>query len=189
MNSHIDVGPAKILLGVGNPQRAIARVFDNEDREGTATHAMIVGPGGTQLEVTYFLADNGEGLVSCSDIGPSDQNFRRLAHGARLGVYVTESGDRVIKRLRLLRWDAEAGWGNPVLTDCAELDEVLGASAEELLRASGATGLGTARELIDGRTSDLAVIWPAQAGAAPAFVAYALTRVLPVIAGSGLSDA
>ncbi len=188
MRSHIDVGPARVLLGAGNPQRTVARVFSEEDQEGTAAHAMIVGPGGTQLEVTYFLADSGEGLVSCTDIGPSDPAFRRLAHGARMGVYVTESGERVIKRLRLLRWDPEAGWGNPGMTDCDELDEVLGASAEALLLSSGVTDIGTARELLDGRTSDLAVIWPPEAGAGPAFVAYALTRVLPVISGSGLSD-
>jgi hypothetical protein len=160
-------------------ERATIRSFAGADIEGERQHAMLVGPPGVELDLAYFMGDNGEGQVSCLSRGGSPEAWQRLVHGGRLGVYL-EGGDLVIKQLRLMRWDASAGWGNPRMTTVEGLDGILGGSAERLFHDLGATALGTKREVLGVNGNDLAVRWPEAAGPAVAFAAYALTRALPI---------
>lgn len=186
--SEIQVGRVKVLLGAGTSQREVSRVFGSEMFEGDVVHGMIVGPGGLQLDVRYFMADTGEGLVGCTARGDSDEAFERLIRGARPGVYREDSGDYVLKQLRLLRWDPTKGWGNPTKTDIDELDALAGSSVKDLFESIGVLELGTKAEVLGGSGNDLALRWSEDAGAAPAFAAYALTRVLPIVHALDHSD-
>ena len=70
-----------------------------------------------------------------------------------------------------------------------ELDALAGSSVAELFNSVGVKDFGSKAEVLGGSGSDLALRWAAEAGAAPAFTAYALTRVLPIVQALDLNDA
>lgn len=186
--SQLQVGQVRVLLGAGNTRRESSKVFGSEVLEGDVAYAMMVGPGETQLDVRYFIADEGVGLVTCTARASSDEAFERLIRGARLGVYRDGDEECVVRQLRLLHWDAESGWGNPRKTDVDELDELLGSSSADLFSSLGVSAFGAKEEVLGGSGSDLAMRWSESEGVAPAFAAYALTRVLPIVRALGLED-
>jgi hypothetical protein len=182
-----DVAEIRVLTSPVGWQPSVAPSFRGGQEQGMAVEALVVGAGGIELDLSCFMGDSGEGSVRCVSRGTSPETFERLVHGARLGLYAGDER-REIRQLRLLRWDAAAGWGNPSGTDTAELTALLGADVETFFRALGALDLGTKEAVLGTRGRDLVVTWPLDAGPEVPLAAYALTRVLPIVrAGASAS--
>lgn len=161
-------------------QPARVRAFGNGEAEGESYPATVTGSGGLELDLAIFMSNDGEGMVHCPEAAGVPADYARLAHGARLGVYAEDERDWVIKQLRLLRFSVADAWGSATRTDLAELDELLGDAADNLLRDLGATALGTKSDLFGSGGFDLALRWPKSLGPEVPLTAYVLTRVLPI---------
>jgi len=126
------------------------------------------------------MADDGEGMVHCPDAAGVPSDYARLAHGARLGVYVEDDDAWIIKQLRLLSFSREKGWGNPVMTTLEELDVLMGGSVVNLLIDLGIEEIGPKNELLGTRGNDLAARWSPERGPEIPLACYVLTRILPI---------
>lgn len=175
-----EVAEARVLVSAVGWQPSTAPSFRGGHESGRAAEALVVADGGVELDVSCFIGDTGEGSVRCVSRGTSPEDFERLVHGARLGIYTGQ--DRYeIRQLRLLRWDAAAGWGNPSGTDLVELSQLLGEDADAFLRARGASDVGTKEQVLSSRGRDLAVTWPVVSGPEVPLAAWTLTRVVPIL--------
>lgn len=175
-----DVAEARVLVSAVGWQPSTAPSFRGGKEHGQAVEALVVAAGGVELDVSCFIGDSGEGSVRCVSRGSSPEDFERLVHGARLGLYT--GADRFeIRQLRLLRWDVSAGWGNPSGTGLDELSQLLGADAQAFLRSLGASEVGTKEEILGSRGRDLVVTWPLGAGPEVPLAAWTLTRAVPIL--------
>lgn len=177
------IGPLTLHTNDIGWQPSRAQAFGAGEVEGNAYPASITGPGGLELDLAVFMSSEGDGMVHCPDGAGVPADYARLVRGARLGVYEEDDENWIIKQLRLLRFSPESGWGNPSRTDLTELDSLLGASADGLLRDLGAVALGTKSEVFGSSGNDLALRWPESSGPEVPLAAYALTRVLPIFRG------
>lgn len=177
----VGIGPLTLHTNDIGWQPARAQAFGAGEVEGESYPASITGPGGLELDLAVFMSLEGNGMVHCPDGAGVPADYARLVRGARLGVYKEDDRNWIIKQLRLLRFSPDTGWGNPSRTDLPELDVLLGASTEGLLRDLGAVNLGTKSDVLDAAGNDLALRWPQQAGPEVPLTAYALTRVLPIL--------
>jgi len=158
----------------------VVSAFGQGKAEGLSYPATVTGPDGLEFDLAIFMSDQGEGMVHCPDSSGVPADYARLAHGARLGVYVHEQDDWVIKQLRLLRFSPTSGWGNPNKTSIEELDELLGGSVESLLTGLGLEAIGPKQEILGSKGTDLAMRWNSNEGPDLPLVAYSLTRILPI---------
>ncbi len=62
-----------------------------------------------------------------------------------------------------------------------DLDALAGGSARDLLIGLGATELGVKSEVLGVKGNDLVLAWPLEASPVVPFVAYSLTRVMPIV--------
>jgi len=161
-------------------QPAKARAFGSGEAEGESYPATVTGPGGLELDLAVFMSHEGEGMVHCPDAAGVPPDYARLAHGARLGVYVEDEDAWIIKQLRLLDFSPSAGWGSAKQTTLEELDGLLGASTELLLVDLGIEEIGPKHEVLGSRGNDLAARWSPEAGPEVPLALYVLTRVLPI---------
>ena len=176
----VKVGPLTLHTNAIGWSKSAARGFGQSESTGLEYPAVVTGPAGLEIDITIFMSDVGEGMVHCPDLSGVPAEYGRLAHGARLGVYALESGDWAIKQLRLLRFSASKGWGNPTRTTLEELDQLLGDSTVELLESMGLGAVGSRTEVLGVKGEDLAVRWPSTAGPELPLACYVLTRVLPI---------
>jgi hypothetical protein len=179
----VGIGPLTLHTNDIGWQPARAQAFGAGEVEGKSYPASITGPGGLELDLAVFMSPEGEGMVHCPDGAGVPADYARLVRGARLGVYEEDDKNWIIKQLRLLRFSPETGWGNPSRTDLPELDELLGASVEGLLRDLGAVAVGTKSDVFGAGGNDLVLRWPESAGPEVPLAAYTLTRVLPIFRG------
>lgn len=159
---------------------AEASSFGQGKAEGLSYPAVVTGPSGFELDLAIFMSHEGEGMVHCPDAAGVPPDYARLAHGARLGVYIESEAAWIIKQLRLLEFSSTTGWGNPKQTNLEELDGILGASTELFLEDLGIEGIGPKHELLGTRGNDLAARWSPEAGPEVPLALYVLTRVLPI---------
>lgn len=177
----IEIGPVVLLVA-----HHARRYVDVEDmggapRRAVETPAVVAGPGETLLEIAHRRWDDG-GQVVCRSRTDSAPAFDRLLHGVRLGVHDVGGGTDACE-MRLLHWDAAAGWGNVRKATRDQLDEVLDGDVADLLIGAGALDLGTREEVLfdDGRRRSYVVVtFPAGDPVVP-LAAYTLTRVLPIV--------
>lgn len=178
--STIELGPLTLHTNAIGWQPVTANSFSQSKDEGLAYPATVTGPGGLEIDVALFMSHEGQGMVHCPDAAGVPADYARLAHGARLGVYVEDEETWIIKQLRLLRFSAASGWGNPRMTSLQELNEVIGASFVNLLRNLGDVEIGTKCEVLGITGNDIAMRWATTAGPELPLVAYSATRILPI---------
>ena len=176
----VKIGPLVLHTNSIGWSEAAARGFGQSESTGVQYPAVVTGPFGLEIDIAFFMSDDGEGMVHCPDLSGVPADYGRLAHGARLGVYTLDSGDWAIKQLRLLRFSPTKGWGNPTRTTLEELDQLLGGSTVELLASMGMDDVGLRTQVLGVKGEDLAVRWPSTAGPELPLACYTLTRVLPI---------
>jgi hypothetical protein len=154
--------------------------FSGGKVQGQSYPATVTSPDGLEIDLALFMADDGEGMVHCPDAAGVPPDYARLAHGARLGVYVEDDDAWIIKQLRLLSFSREKGWGNPKQTTIDELDDLLDSSTELLLVDLGVEDIGPKNELLGTRGNDLAARWSPESGPEVPMALYVLTRILPI---------
>ena len=181
----IGIGPLILHTNQIGWQPARANAFSSVEVDGESYPAAITGPSGLELDLAVFMSESGQGMVHCPEPAGVPADYTRLGHGARLGVYVEEDGNWVVKQLRLLRFSSDTGWGNPTLTNQEELSSLLGCSAKDLLLSAGASEVGTKAEILGTTGKDLAIRWSPDAGPEVPLAAYAMTRVLPIFRALG----
>lgn len=178
--SKFEIGPLTILMTDDGPYQDVADIPARGKVNVEVHPATVIADGGISLDIRYCIADDGQGIVDCTSIEQSPEDFRRLTHGARLGVYVQDGG-LCIRQLRVIRYSPDDQWGNPTLATMDELDDLAGGDAKRLLGSFGAQEVGKKSEVLGVRGNDLAVMWTESAGPQLPIVAYALTRILPIL--------
>jgi hypothetical protein len=177
----VQIGPLTLHTNCLEPRRGLGLTLGGQQVEGESVPAVVTGPAGLELDCEFFMSDLGDGQVHCPNPAGVPAGYERLAHGARMGVYgEAGAGSRVIRQLRLLRFNPDKGWGNPTGTTLVELDQLLESSTEKLLRGLGATDIGTRTEVLGERGNDLAMRWASHTGPELPLAAYALTRILAI---------
>lgn len=176
----VEMGPLTLHTNDIGWLPAEANSFGHGKAVGLTYPAAVTGPNGLEIDLAVFMSDEGEGMVHCPDAAGVPPDYARLAHGARLGVYVEDEEAWIIKQLRLLDFSPTSGWGNPKQTTLEELDRILGASTEVLLVDLGIQEIGPRHEVLGSRGNDLAARWSPSAGPEVPLALYVITRILPI---------
>lgn len=178
--STVEIGPLSLHTNDIGWLPAEANSFGDGKAMGVSYPAAATGPNGLEIDLAVFMSDEGQGMVHCPDAAGVPADYARLAHGARLGIYVESEDAWIIKQLRLLDFSPTTGWGNPRQTTVQELDGLLGASTELLLVDLGIEELGPKHQVLGSRGNDLAARWSPDAGPEVPLALYVLTRILPI---------
>lgn len=158
---------------------------DRAERTGDGVLANISAPDGLRLQVVLVTWPGGEEVSLRQSIllaGPAD--YQRLEDAGELGPKIV--GDRYVARIRAMKYKAGGRAGLDAI-EWGQLDELLGAEGKQALLDLGATRVGTYGELLPHATrfkTEPAVEVPIEKPDA-LFAVYALTRVLPIMAGHG----
>jgi len=176
----VAMGPLVLHTNNVGWQPSKASTFSQGEAHGKAYPATVTGPGGLEIDIEMFMSLDGEGMVHCPDPATVPADYTRLAHGARLGVYVDSDGHWTVRQLRLLRFSGSERWGNPTKTTLEELNGLLGSSVRELMSSLGAIDVGPKSVVLGARGDDLAMRWLSDKGPELPLSAYVLTRVLPI---------
>lgn len=158
---------------------------DRAERTGDGVLANISAPDGLRLQVVLVTWPGGEEVSLRQSIllaGPAD--YQRLEDAGELGPKIV--GDRYVARIRAMKYKAGGRAGLDAV-EWGRLDEWLGSDSQRMFLDLGATRVGTYGELLPQATrfkTEPAVEVPIQKPDA-LFAVYALTRVLPIMAGHG----
>lgn len=158
---------------------------DRAERTGDGVLANISAPDGLRLQVVLVTWPEGEEVSLRQSIllaGPAD--YQRLEDAGELGPKIV--GDRYVARIRAMKYKAGGRAGLDTI-EWGQLDEWLDADSKQALLNLGATRVGSYSELLPQATrfkTEPAVEVPIQNPDA-LFAVYALTRVLPIMAGYG----
>lgn len=178
--STLGIGPLTLHTNQIGWRETKASSFSRGEVEGEGYPATVTGPGGLELDLEVFMSLDGQGMVHCPDSSTVPAEYARLAHGARLGVYMEVDGSWIVKQLRLLRFSGSQGWGNPTMTTVDELDGLLTGSFVALMRSLGAVSIGPKSTVLGIKGNDIAIRWSPESGPQLPLSAYVLTRVLPI---------
>lgn len=178
------VGP--ITLDISDTLvRVQGEAFTGGNQSGMAIPCEVRIPDGGILEIGLTTWEHGDRDVRSFSRLSGPLAYDRLVKGARLGVAAKRPGE----------WDCELGilshhrnrLPTVIKADWADLDTVLGTSARGLLLSAGAKAAGTKEHVLgdEGRRRSYLVMVCDEGLVCPPLAAYALTRVLPLMAGFG----
>ena len=180
----LEVGAASVEL-IGGQSPVVGTSFSGESLTGQAAPARVTTADGALLEVGHVDWSSGERDVRTFSRMTGPTVYDRLTKGCRLGVSRTDDG----------LWMCELGIVSyhrdkqPTVIQAKpeDLEQVLGGDVGDQLRQAGARSYGRREDILGDmskRRNYLAVTFPDVAAPVP-FVAYVLTRVLPLMTGFG----
>lgn len=181
---NIEVGAASIALADGQVEVS-GQAFSGEVLTGFASGASVTTADGAILEVGHVAWSSGERDVRTFSRLTGPTVYDRLTKGCRLGVSRTDDGLWMCE-LGIVTYHADK---QPTVIQARpeDLEEALRGDVRDLLERSGARAYGRREDIIGDagrRRNYLAVTFSDIAAPVP-FVAYVLTRVLPLMTGFG----
>ncbi|HIF21058.1 MAG TPA: hypothetical protein EYQ27_03940 [Gemmatimonadetes bacterium] len=182
----ISIGP-KVTLEVlrGQEVRREAQTPGGDsDVEATITAAVLRSGPDVRLDIEWCDAVNGERWVRAVDAHSSPACVHRLIHGLRPGVHPISGRDGVVyMELRQARIVDDPDWPRVRKVPIEDLDEGAGTDLTELLVRFGAEAVATREDAwgdTGRRRAQLCVVF-GPSDPMVAFVAYALTRLAPLV--------
>ena len=180
----IEIGGASIELIAGQAQ-VTGTSFSGENLNGQASPATVTTADGAVLEVGHVDWSSGERDVRTFSRLTGPTVYDRLTKGCRLGVSQTDDGLWMCD-LGIVTYHADK---QPTVIQAKpeDLEQVLKADVRDLMESSGARAYGRREDILGDagrRRNYLAVTFSDIAAPVP-FVAYVLTRVLPLMSGFG----
>jgi hypothetical protein len=159
--------------------------FSGEVLDGQASPARVTTADGAVLEVGHVDWSSGERDVRTFSRLTGPTVYDRLTKGCRLGVSRLDDG----------LWMCELGivtyhpHKQPTVIQATpeDLEQVLGGDVRDQLEEAGARAYGRREDILgdSGRRRNYLAVTFADVAAPVPFVAYALTRVLPLTTGFG----
>ena len=184
-NGEVIGSKIKLTVFPGSEQRREAESPSGEvDIDVEVTKATIEALPSIRLNVEYCVTDYGEAWIRAVDAFDSPKAFHRLTHGLRPGIRPVPGELAVaFMELRQAQIVDDPNWPKIRKVPLPVLDDGAGGDMESLLLHAGGVEVGT-REAVYGETNsrktDLCVTFNSGDSRVP-FVAYALTRVAPLV--------
>jgi serine/threonine protein kinase len=175
-----------LLIRSGRSNIAIPETISGAvDIEATVVGAEVrVSDQEIRLNVRWVYAENGELWIEATEAFNSPPRFQRLVRSLRMGAHPTNSSDsRRFVELRQARIEKDPDRPRIRQVKFDALDEGAGVKISELLLAHGAHAVGTREQAWgdDGRRKHVPCMVFDEDDVKPALVAYALTRVAPLL--------
>ena len=184
----IQVGPVQIEI-LEEFQSCIGKPIGAQDElEGSRLLAYMMTPDGGNVHVGYTKWSDGKsdlcGIVKVA--GP--EAYSRATAAGRMTVTEMDKDKRSV-RLRALRY-ADSDRATLANVTWEQLNILLKSSAQEMLKEHGAIELGTAEEILDvtNKTRNQLAMTFNESDLRPAFAAFALTRIIPLMENFGMEQ-
>ena len=172
----------RVDLAVQSVLGAPMSVRDAGDVEGAAHVATIETADGMRATVGVCSWPGDEADVRLLDFWSGADDYRRLERAGKMSLAMV--ADRRVGILRAMRY-GEREWPTLQTVDWAQLDQLAGTDFAALLTEHGAT-VGTVAELNPaGRRFKEAPAFAFADAPVSALVAFAVTRVVPIMVGFG----
>ena len=182
---NIEVGAASISLADGQVEVS-GQAFSGEVLTGLASGASVTTADGAVLEVGHVDWSSGERDVRTFSRLTGPTVYDRLTKGCRLGVSRAGEDGLWMCELGIVTYHADK---QPTVIQAKpeDLQQVLRGDVADQLKQAGARAFGRREDILGDtgrRRNYLAVTFSDVAAPVP-FVAYVLTRVLPLMTGFG----